>query len=176
MLKLTILSLFVLVFSSCHQKTLAPEFLTAQSTNTPPNGVPSNPPEIILTSSIDYNTNTITEDSYLVDEQATYTIPAMITAAVGNTGQGWLQLEIDNIRYCYMGDSKNMNQVSLIYNLSHSTTDIIKSCSSSLDTNLAPNLSVELFNGDTLIFKLENGICGNKCLDTEVALSLIPII
>ncbi|MFG1504193.1 hypothetical protein [Halobacteriovorax sp. ZH5_bin.2] len=190
MLKLTILSLLVIAFSSCNQKTLAPDFLTAQSTNTPPSTedppdppdppppppTPSIPPEIILTSSINYKPNIITGESYLVNEQATYTIPSILTASVGNAGQGWLLLDIDNIRYCYMGASEKKNKISLTYNLVHSTTDLINSCSSSLDTNLAPNLAIEIFNGDNLTFKLEDGICGNKCLDTEVTIILNPIL
>ncbi len=180
-----ICTLFFIGLLSCQNDSTSLEFLRSpDSTQVEPdmdsttevgsdNSTSSNSQkEISLTSTRLYNPDFIASDSYKVEEQETFFVPTSVIINNGNAAQGWLVLDLDEIRLCYKGAAKKINITSTEFVLKHSAQDVHTSCSAIDGIKLNPEIEYELFRDDVIILRLEGGGCAARCKTTEVTLTL----
>lgn len=121
---------------------------------------------ITLSASRDYNPSRFNPKEVIVANKATYLIPNIVIANIGNTATGWLTLIVGNTKLCYQGTAGNNNQESTQFQPKYSNSDFSGNCPGGTQNPTPSSIQVE--SGDIIKLSVNGGGCSNKCTFTEV--------
>ena len=125
------------------------------------NGADGNdaPVYMTLSASRDYDSSAWYNFSAAAPATGTINPPDSITVTAGNTGTGWLTLQIGSHKVCYQGTARSNNNISRVFSFEHiiSSAQCATGLGSKTVVSSDANYNVPVTQGDTMGLEVNGG-------------------